>query len=295
MNWRDIPSLSALRAFEATARTGSFTKAAAELNVTHAAIAQHVRGLEKQFALQLVERSGKGMALTADGAQFANRLRDGFLHIAAAVDDLNMAGRERPVRVTMTPSFAANWLMPRIGAFWAGHPDIQVDLSPSIELIDLARDGFDLAIRFGDGQWPDLDCTPLTSGRFVAVAHPDLLKGRQVSCLADVADLPFVLDSYIQEHVTLLESNGVSLDDLDIKSLNTTALVDAALFAGAGVCIRNYAFFRNDIAKGRLALVCELQDQGLSYFVVHPKDKLTDAAKVFKSWLLNAERSVQTL
>ena len=86
-----------------------------------------------------------------------------------------------------------------------------------------------------------------------------------MSCLADVADLPFVLDNYVQEHVTLLDNNGVALADLDIKSMTSTALVDAALFAGAGVCIHNYAFFRNDIAKGRLALVCELQDPGLSY------------------------------
>ena len=94
----------------------------------------------------MVERSGKGLALTANGAQFANRLRDGFLHIAAAVDDLNMVGRDRPLRVTMNPSFAANWLMPRICDFWNAYPDIQVDLSPPIDLIDLQRDGFDLAI-----------------------------------------------------------------------------------------------------------------------------------------------------
>ena len=180
MDWRDIPSLSALRAFEAAARLGSFSAAARELNVTHAAIAQHVRALEAHFSVTLMAREGRAMCPTAEGRQLAQDLGEGFGTIAAGVRALIGSRRARPLQVTLTPSFAEAWLMPRIGQFWAQHPEVEVALIPSVSLIDLRRDGFDMAIRFGAADWPGLAVEPLVMSPFVVVAAPSLAQGRRL-------------------------------------------------------------------------------------------------------------------
>lgn len=190
MDWRNIPSLSALRAFEAAARLRSFTKAADELNVTHAAIAQHVRALEAEFAEPLIQRQGRGVAATLHGQRLADQLTEGFMVISDGVADLRNVSENRPLNLTVTPAFASNWLMPRIGDFWNAHPEIQLNINPHMRLVDLRAEGFDIAIRYGEGVWPGLDAKLLTDGDFWVVATPGLLAGRTAECLADVVDLP---------------------------------------------------------------------------------------------------------
>ena len=141
-----LPSLSALRAFEAAARHQSLSAAARELNVTHAAIAQHVRQLEAELSEPLLYRAGRGVAPTEAGQQLARQLGEGFALIAEGVDTLRQQTAARPLAVSLTPSFAINWLMPRMGGFWQAHPDVMVSLTPNTALVDLRREGFDMAI-----------------------------------------------------------------------------------------------------------------------------------------------------
>jgi len=178
MDWRNIPSLSALRAFEAAARCQSFSQAARELNVTHAAIAQHVRALEAEFSESLIRRQGRGIATTPAGQALAEQLRAGFSVIAEGIQELRDQSPDRPLNIAVTPAFATNWLMPRIGEFWALHPDIALNINPSTKLVDLKGDGFDLAIRFGKGAWPGTSPEILTEGSFLVVAHPKLIGDR---------------------------------------------------------------------------------------------------------------------
>ncbi|MEO1239955.1 MAG: LysR family transcriptional regulator, partial [Pseudomonadota bacterium] len=147
MDWRLIPPLSSLRAYEATLRTGSFSAAGRELNVTHAAISQHVRALEKRLGTALVVKDGLRLVPTATGEKLGEALTEGFSRIASGVIDIVDAEKARPLRVSLTPSFAETWLMPRLGGFWAAHPDIQLEIAPSTKSVDLLRDGFDMAIR----------------------------------------------------------------------------------------------------------------------------------------------------
>ena len=195
MDWRDIPSLAALRAFEAAARTGSLTKAASELNVTHAAIAQHVRTVEDTVGAPLLTRAGRGMALTDKGAQLAAPLSDSIAQIIAAVRQVSNEAQNAPLAVTVTPSFAENWLMPRLGAFWAMHPEITLSVTPSNAIVDLRRDGYDMAIRYGMGKWPGLDASFLVSGDFIVVAAPSLLGDRKACTVADLQDFPWLFET----------------------------------------------------------------------------------------------------
>ena len=285
MKWNQIPSLAALRAFEATARCQSFSGAARALNVTHAAIAQHVRSLEAEFDTALVVRQGRGLGLTDAGAQLAESLSVGFEKIADGVDNLRRATEDRPLNVTVTPAFAGHWLMPQLGEFWATYPDVTLNITPSTDLVDLRRDGFDLAIRYGDGQWPGLEVEMLTDGDFWVVARPDLLAGRTATSLKDVQDLPWFVETYMLERSALIEQEGVSLDSINLTLLNTGDLVLSATLAGLGVTMHPKSLVERDIAAGTLVKICALAQETLGYYIVTQPGRSPKGMREFTRWL----------
>ncbi|NOX39987.1 MAG: LysR family transcriptional regulator [Alphaproteobacteria bacterium] len=288
MNWNRIPSLAGLRAFEAAARCLSFSKAAKELNVTHAAIAQHVRNLEADFSESLLVRQGRGLALTANGVQLAESLQVGFDEIARGVENLRAKNEDRPLNITITPAFATSWLMPRIGEFWANHPDISLNLNPSIGLVDIIRDSFDLAIRFGDGNWPNLTSELLTDGDFWVVSHPDLIRGRAVNCLGDVTDLPWILESQMMERRAIIEREGIDFENVDIKLMDTNGMVISGALAGLGVTVQPKSLVQAEIKAGALAKICEIRGEGLGYYLVTVPNRAPKGLKVFRAWLRSA-------
>ena len=286
MDWRKIPSLQALRAFEAAARLQSFSKAAEELNVTHAAIAQHVRGLEAEFSESLIVRQGRGIVTTQAGVQLANNLRDGFSIIAAGVEQLRVLRSGRPLQISVTPTFAAHWLMPRIGEFWTKHPDIKVNINPNTDIVDLKNDGVDLAIRFGNSDdWPKLDTELLTHGDFWVVAHPDLIKSNDPACLQDVLGLPWLFEDYMRERVLILEQEDIDLNDADITLLGTNEMVISAVEAGLGLTMMTKALIENEVKTGRLQKICEFKQEGLGYHMVTIPDRENRELKIFRNWL----------
>jgi LysR family glycine cleavage system transcriptional activator len=286
MDWSSIPSLSALRAFEAAARHSNFSKAAAELNVTHAAISQHVRLLEDRFSEVLMVRAGRGMALTPAGKAFASGLREGFGLIADAVDTLQQDTQTRPLNISMTPSFASNWLIPKLGAFWAAHPDVTVNFNPSRELVDLARDGFDMAIRFGAGDWPGLECEHLLAhGDFVVVARPDLVEGQSITCVAETAHLPWLWERLMLENRALVEAEGLETSETQMTVFDDNELVLTATREGLGCSVQSMVLVERDIASGALEKICALKHEGLGYYMVTRRGRETPALKLFKQWL----------
>ena len=288
MDWRDIPSLAALRAFEAAARTGSLTKAASELNVTHAAIAQHVRTVEDTVGAPLLTRAGRGMALTDKGAQLAAPLSDSIAQIIAAVRQVSNEAQNAPLAVTVTPSFAENWLMPRLGAFWAMHPEITLSVTPSNAIVDLRRDGYDMAIRYGMGKWPGLDASFLVSGDFIVVAAPSLLGDRKACTVADLQDFPWLFETVHQVHRRWAEENGLDLRCCQINEFATLSMVMSALRAGVGVSVVSRALVADDLAKGTLIAVQEVPRAGLGYYIVTRPGVHSAKLKTFTKWLKSA-------
>ncbi len=291
MNWSEIPSLSALRAFEAAARNGSFSAAARELNVTHAAIAQRVRGLEDTFSQQLLTRQGRGMALTPQGAVFAAGLAQGFSSIADSVDELRAYSDERPLNISLTPTIAANWLIHRLGGFWEQHPDITVNLTPSHELVSLAHDGFDMAIRFGAGTWPGVTSERLAVGRFVVVASPNLIPAKSAVCVADLADKLWLMEPYMKERHALLLAEGVDLTQVKVTNFETNEMVLAATQAGMGVSVQPFAIVEAALDAGTLVNLCDIKDKDVGYYVVTRQGRETQSLLTFKKWLLRAAKS----
>ncbi|MCP4822270.1 MAG: LysR family transcriptional regulator [Shimia sp.] len=286
MDWSSLPSLHALRAFEAAARLNSLSAAARELNVTHAAIAQHVRRLEADLATPLLTRAGRGVAPTADGRQLARQLADGFGTIAQGIAALRDANTDRPLTVSVTPSFAANWLMPRIGGFWQKHPEVTLNINPSIQLVDLKRDGIDMAIRFGDGDWPGVDTRLLTHGEFWIVATPDLLGHSPATTLQDAGKMPWIMEPHLMEWRRIVEDAGLDLNAVDITVLETNELVLSATLASLGVSVQPKSLVERDVKEGRLALICRLPTARLGYHLLHLPRPLLAREHAFKKWLL---------
>ncbi len=288
MNWRDIPSLAALKGFEAAARAGSFSAAARELNVTHAAIAQHVRSVEAHLGMSLLNREGRKMVLTDAGAQLANDLGTGFSTIidgvARIVEDVNT----RPLTVTVTPNFAEYWLMPRLCGFWSQHPEITVTVHASNDLIDLRRDGYDMAIRYGEGDYPGLQSQFLVAGDYVVVATPDLLGNRRVDTLADLQDLTWLFSPTLPVYKRWASENGLDVDVCTIREVSSMSMITSAVRAGGGISVVIRAMVEDDIASGRLVVVQEgAAAPNLGYYVVSQDGAETTKVKTFRKWLLS--------
>ncbi|QBY02407.1 LysR family transcriptional regulator [Rhodophyticola sp. CCM32] len=293
MDWRDIPSLSALRAFEAAARLENYSAAARTLNVTHAAIAQHVRALESHFGQSLIEREGKRMVPTSVGRRLANDLANGFAEIAAGVRTLMDAAEEGPISLTTTQTFAENWLMPRLSGFWSAHPDIPLTITPDNRVRDLRREGHHLAIRYGRGTWPGLEARFLTSANKAVVAHPSVVAQLPDSydpaapdAVQMLARLPWVIDTSFGEFFSWFRAQGLEEKALSTTKLMSNSLVLAACRAGAGVSMQPYAVVERDIEEGRLVLLRQQCDAELGYYILRQPGPVPARVKVFEDWLV---------
>jgi LysR family glycine cleavage system transcriptional activator len=285
VDWRAFPSLTSLRAFEAAARTASFSLAARELNVTHAAVAQQVRALETELGHELVYREGRGLALTAQGIRLSSALAEGFRTIELALGEMRAADPGAPLRVTMTPAFASQWLMPRLWAFWKAHPDVPLSLHPEMRVIDLRREALDLAIRFGNGSWPGLEAEFLTSGQYIIIAAPELLAGRTVLTKDEMSGMPWVIESDWPEALQWLRTFGLKPDKMNITYIPTEELALSAAREGYGLHVEAKALVQNDIENGNLVALGQIDDDSLAYYLVTRPGPKRAELKIFMKWL----------
>jgi LysR family glycine cleavage system transcriptional activator len=281
-----LPSFTALRAFEAAARTGSFSAAGRELNVTHAAVAQQVRALEADLGVPLTFREGRGLALTGEGQRLAAALTDSFRTIGMALSEITAEGEERPLRLTITPSFASKWLMPRLGKFWRQHPDIALTLDPDDRVRDLNRDGYDLAIRYGKGGWPGAEAEMFLPTQDVVVAAPSLVGNRDELTVAEMQQMPWLTEAGWPEQMAWLRSLGLDPDNLDVTEMPTEELANLAAREGLGLFVELSALAAADLKAGRLRTVYTPPKEGnFGYWIVTRPGPKNAALKTFVRWL----------
>lgn len=283
--WRNLPPLTALRAFAALAENGSIVKAGDALGVSHAAISQQIRLLESHMGFALVSRSGRELVLTLQGRALADAALAGFGGIARVAGELTGADAGRPLQITTTPSFAASWLMPRLADFRARHPGINLVVDPTPDLRPIGPDGVDVALRYGNGDWPGMEAKLLVKSSVVVVAAPSLVAGRQVRSVADLADLPWLEQFGTNEASAFLESHGVGAGlKLGMTALPGNLVLDGAR-DGQGVAVVATAWVQADIAAGRLTMLFE-DTARVGYFVVTRPGVLRPPAKAFVSWAM---------
>ena len=284
MDWRELPPMSSLRAFAAYAETGSLQRAGDALSVSHAAISQQIRNLEAHMGVQLLDRAGRQARLTEEGRSLANALAVGFETIAREVAKLTGAEDARALTVSTTPSFAANWLVPRLAGFRQKHPaiDVVIDANPSV--VPLENAGADVAIRFGSGMWEGVDVSLLAKTRRVAVAAPSFLSEDRPTSPADLARFPILQEVGTSESSLWLAKHGVSEAGQGGRIMLPGNLTLDAARMGQGITVTAEIWVKPDLESGRLVKLFEDEDD-FGYFIVTRKGVHRAALKAFLNWL----------
>ena len=270
MDWSAIPSLGSLRAFAAVADAGSYTQAAAALNVSHAAVSQQVKALEERLGVALVVRNGRGIALTEEGATLARDLVTGFAAIRRGVETLTGAGAERPVQVTMSPAFAVRWFMPRITDFQKQHPEITLMLNPTAEVVELKPGGIDLAIRYGDSRAPDAKVDPVLIADMVVVGTPALIGARKIAEPAMLVDLPWLQELGTNEVADWMARHGITLDRPLMITHMPGNLIMEAVRRGDGITYTARPWVEEELRSGQLVELFSDKAFGTYYIVTRP-------------------------
>jgi LysR family transcriptional regulator, glycine cleavage system transcriptional activator len=291
VDWRNLPSLGALRAFAALAETGSLAKAGAALNVSHAAISQRVRALEAELGVALAVRDGRRTALTPEGARLAAALEAAFTDIRRAVDELTGGDAARPLQVSSTSAFTSSWLMPRISEFRHEHPDIQIMVNPTAEVVELSPGGIDVAIRYGRGGWRGLESELLVPTTYVLVAAPALIGDRRITEPHDILDLPWLQELGTSEISGWLRERGVIAPKTGNIIHLPGHLVLEGLRNGEGVSLTTTAVVERELASGRLRVLFEEAQPGLGYYIVTRPGVMRPPLKAFVAWLRRHARS----
>jgi LysR family glycine cleavage system transcriptional activator len=248
-----------LRAFDVAARTLNLSAAASEMNVTHAAVSRQVKQLEQRLGTKLFERLPRGLKLTAHGALLAAGTREAFDRLASAIEDVSTPTVRRKLTISTFASLAARWLMPRVQAFAAKFPEIDLQVSTTARLVDFAREDVDIGIRFGHGRYPGLHVVTLFQPKEIVVCSPALLKrGPPLRTFADLKHHTLLHDDSHRSWTRWLEAVGAKGVNArrGIVCGDRNAMLQAAL-EGQGIALASMVFVGNDLGTRRLVQVFE--------------------------------------
>jgi LysR family glycine cleavage system transcriptional activator len=284
---RPLPPLNAVRAFEAAARRGSFTAAATELGVSHAAISRHVRGLEARLGVPLLLREGRGLVLTEAGQDFAAVVADAFDRLSQGMVAISAESGRHRMRLSVEPAFAGRWLVPRLGEFRERHPGIDIELDPTNRLVDFRADQTDVAIRYGRGIWTGLVAETLVRVMDYPVCAPAFAAALQRP--EDLRGQTLLHDESAQTWAMWLAAAGITgIDALRGPRFHDVALALDAAMAGQGIAMGDDVLCARDIAAGRLVRLFDVTVPRNWYWLVMPEGRrLSPAAGAFRSWLLS--------
>lgn len=285
-----LPPLAAVRVFEAAARLLSFTRAAAELGMTQAAVSYQIKILEERVGAPLFLRRPREVALTEAGKRLAPEITRAFDTMREAFMGLGESEGGTLIVNTMH-TFAAQWLAPRLGIFQLRHPDIAVRLETSQRLVDFAREEVDVVVRAGMGKWPGLVATKLLDVRFTPMLSPALAASiGGIKEPADILKLP-LLDADDPWWIRWLDAYGLPHDVLAHQTTPSTNMqtFDAiAAMAGQGVTLLTPEYFQRELADGRLIQPFErIIDEGTSYWLAYPESRRNvRKIRAFRDWIV---------
>ena len=285
---RRLPSLNALRAFETAARHESFTAAAEELFVTHAAISRHVRDLEEWLGAELFLRTAYGLKLTEAGTRFGHRLTPIFDEMADATREVVAYGKVKTLTVTVEPAVASRWLVARLGRFSQAHPDIELTINPENRIVDMRADEADIGIRYGLGDWEDAEAVRLSGVEVFPVCAPKLIANRPDLQPADLMQFTLLHEERKQWWVDWLAAAGVpEVAHMGGVTYQGHLAIEAAE-AGQGFALADNILATDAIEEGWLIrpFGIDMKDHG-SYWLVRAKGSRESAPiRAFREWLV---------
>lgn len=291
----NLPSLSALAAFEAVARRLNVTRAAEELNVTPGAVSKQIRALETELGATLMLRRHDGVTLTREGEIVAASLFEAFSRVSTSLQEVRDADR-RHVAILSNMATMQLWLMPRLGAFWRQHQEIVVEHVISERRQEGLRPDIDLCLRYGDGTWPGEHSARVQDETIMAVASPGFLATLPITSLADLAAAPLLsvegADWAWTTWTGFFQAAGAPLERPNLRRFNSYVIALQAALDGQGVALGWSSSVVPLIAKGELAQVTtnEIADPFAIHVTWSASRPLRPEAEVFRDWLLSAKR-----
>ena len=287
---RLLPSISMLAAFDATARKGSVSAAARELNLTHGAVSRQVAALEFQLGIPLLVRSGRGVSLTEVGAAYSVDIQA----VLASLRNASLKVITSPLSSTMNlailPTFGTRWLMPRFPGFLRQHPDITVHFVTRLSRFDFDVEGIDTAIHYGTSSWPGAECTFLMGEKAIPVCSPELESRARDMLSNQPVDVPLLhLDSRPDAWSDWFGSQGMdlpaNLGNMVFEQFSTTA---HAAVAGLGLALLPRFLIRSELDRGELVVLSdEAMTSDMGYYLATPEAKRDYAPVVaLREWLL---------
>jgi LysR family glycine cleavage system transcriptional activator len=290
---RRLPSLNALKAFEAAARHESFTKAGQELHVTPGAISHQVKALEDELGLRLFRRERQRLVITEAGRNYLEVVRNAFDQIAGGTERLLQQQGSRVLTVSTSPNFAAKWLINRLGRFAEAFPHIDLRVSASLHHVEFASEDVDLAIRHGDGTWPGLSVTRLCTETLFPVCSPRLLSARRRHPLRSPADLLHHVLLHLDDRTDWLKwLNAAGVPTAAVERgpvFNQASMAIDAAVDGQGVALARTTLAAQDLIAGRLVQPFRLAlPVAYAYWIVCPQANASLRKVVtFRDWLVS--------
>lgn len=286
-----LPPLNALRAFEASARQLSFTRAAEELFVTQAAISHQIKALEEHLGLKLFMRKNRALLLTEDGQSYYQDIKDVFTSLYEATERLLARGAKGAITVSLQPSFAIQWLVPRLNAFNLLNPDVDVRIKAVDQPDNSLTEDVDVAIYYGRGRWPNVHADQLHTEYLIPVCSPLLLDGKKP--LKSVEDLT--------QHTLLHDTSRRDwkrwFKEVNVKATNVnhgpifshSAMVVQAAVYGQGVALAQSILAQPEIDAGRLVVPVEHSLVSKNAFYIVCRENQVDVGKIaaFREWVLD--------
>jgi LysR family transcriptional regulator, regulator of gene expression of beta-lactamase len=279
--------LNALRAFEASARLGSFTRAGLELRVTQTAISHQVKALEARLGVTLFKRFQRGLALTDEGHALLPVLTDTFRRMSATLSQFEEGNFREILTVGVVGTFAIGWLLPRLKSFRERHPEIDLRLKTNNNRADMLLDGLDFFIRFGDGAWHGTDAINLMEAPLSPVCAPQI--ATRLRRPRDLASEELLRSYRVDEWTLWFKAAGLEPPSLRGWMFDSSRSLVEAAAQGAGVALVPVAMFTREIAEKRVAQPFDITVPAGSYWLTHLKSRAeTPSMSAFRAWILSA-------
>lgn len=283
MDRPDLP-LNALRVFEVAVRQGSFTRAAIELRVTQAAVSHQIARLEDALGTVLFRRTSGGLVPTAEGAALFPVLERSFDNLARALDRMKGKHHIEVLHVGVVTTFALGWLIPRIDTFRNAHPEIDLRISTNNNRVEILREGLDMAIRFGSGQWTGLESEHLMSAPLSPLCSPEI--AARLHAPEDLSGETLLRSYRRDEWAQWFQATGRTCPGLTGLVLDSSIALAELAADGAGVALLPVSMFRRQVDAGRLVQPYREMVSTGSYYLTRPMGKLAPSSMpAFEEWL----------
>ncbi|WP_421851373.1 LysR substrate-binding domain-containing protein [Oricola sp.] len=290
-----LPPLNPLHVFEVASRLESFTKAARELNVTQSAVSRQIATLEASLNVMLFNRGKDGISLSTSGEYYRREISQAFARIQNATNELRDKKQSDPVRLRVYSTFASRWLIPRLSKFKKKYPEIDLQMNTATKPVDFMREGTDIAIQFGEGEWAGSKSKLIFQDEIEPVCSPEFLDQHRGKELLQLLQASPLIQARLRTRDWCDWLEAVDVDSIKCKYMEfpSSLLAYQAAASGLGVAMGQKQLVKSDVDEGRLMYLFNRPvKRSMGYYAIWPETlTLNTKMRAFLNWLINEAKS----